>query len=401
MFSLSNIRKVNRDGYTYLECDFNCEGIKNPFSENKMWFSVKEENEDMLTDKVYDPFVLVSTIMGMYYGQDVKICGNVSPRLYHNLTHYMMTIFDMFSDHTKKIKVNVEGFATVEQNKNKLIGTGISCGVDSLLTIYENYVLTTDENFKINSLFLFNCGTHGDFKNEQAEKNWENRVKLNKRAADELGLPMYLVNCNLHAFTHEVGERKIGYLAIYSCALALQKYIKRYITSNNLSYEEIMDSRRNSRDSDFGEFSESFFPHLVSTENFELVVDGCQYTRSEKIEIISDWDIAQKYLNVCIHPNDDGSNCSCCEKCMWTLIPLDAIGKLDKFSNAFDINIYKKNCSKYKIKFVSRLHKDSMETSIFKYAKEKGMKFPPVLYSKCMMLFTRIKNKIGRIAKGS
>lgn len=397
MFVLSNLRKEIRGGWCCLKCDFKVTKGKSPFEEDTMWIAVEEKNGDMLADNVYDPFVLVPVILGMYYGQNVKIEGNISPRLYHNLTHYMMNIFDRFSDRTKMVKFSVAGFDTVDQSKKRLIGTGISCGVDSLVTIYDNYVLEDDPAFKINSLFFFNCGTHGDYENPDSQKRFENRVNLNKRAADALGLPMYLVTSNFHAFTHKIGEQTIGYLAIYSCVLGVQKYLKRYLTSSNLSYDEIMDNRENSRDFDFAEYCESFYPHLVSTENFELVIDGCQYTRAEKTERISDWEIARKYLNVCILPINRGHNCSCCEKCMWTLIPLEAMGKLDNFSGVFNIDIYKKNADLWKNKFLARTGKDSMETSVMKYAKKKGMKVPSVLGGKIRWFEHRTVQKAKKI----
>lgn len=398
MFEIKNLRKEMGGGACYLKCDFNVTGMKSPFEENTMWIAVDEKNEDMLADNVYDPFVLVPTIMGMYYGQDVKIDGNISPRLYHNLQHYMLNIFNRFSDKTKMVKVEVTGFDTVKQIDNPLIGTGISCGVDSLVTIYDNFVMENDPNFKLSSLFFFNCGTHGDFENPESQKRFKDRANLNKRAADALGLPMYTVSSNLHAFTHKWGEQVIGYLAIYSCALSMQKYVRRYLTSSNLSYDEIMVNRENSRDFDFAEYCESFYPHLVSTENFELVIDGCQYTRAEKTERIADWEIAQKYLNVCLQPINDGHNCSCCEKCMWTLIPLEAMGKLDNFKEVFDIETYKKNSKEWKTKFVARTGKDSMETSVMGYAKSKGMKVPSVPVAKAEWFEKRAVRKIKKIA---
>ena len=292
------------------------------------------------------------------------------------------------------IDVEVAGFDTVKQIANPLIGTGISCGVDSLVTIYDNFILEKDSDFRINSLFFFNCGTHGDYENPETQKRFEDRINLNKQAADALGLPMYTVSSNFHAFTHKIGEQKIGYLAIYSCALSMQKYVKRYLTSSNLSYDEIMINRKNSRDFDFAEYGESFFPHLISTENFELVIDGCQYTRAEKTERISDWEIARKYMNVCLTPVNSGHNCSACEKCMWTLIPLEAMGKLENFKEIFDIDIYKKNAMFFKRKFVARIGKDSMETSVISYAKERGMNIPTPLLSKIYWFIYRVRRKM-------
>ena len=103
----------------------------------------------------------------------------------------------------------------------------------------------------------------------------------------------------------------------------------------------------------------------------------------------------QKYLNVCVPATDKGHNCSCCNKCMWTLIPLDAMGKLDKFKGVFDIDVYKKNAFKQKCRFLAHYGKDSMETSITRYAKEHVMKLPPRRVAKIYWFAFRAFRKIG------
>lgn len=115
MFIIKNLRKEQKDEWVYLKCDFDVTEIDNPFEEKTIWMGVKKENEDMLSDNVYDPFVLVPLMLGMYYHQDVKIEGNISPRFYHNIKHYLMKIFDNFSDKTKMVNFEVNGFDTVKK----------------------------------------------------------------------------------------------------------------------------------------------------------------------------------------------------------------------------------------------------------------------------------------------
>ena len=399
MFKVKNLRKKSKDGWTYLETDFEVTDIENPFEEKTMWIAVEDKNADMLTDDVYDTFVLLPLYLGMYYHQDVHIEGEISPRLYHNIIHYIMTIFDNFSDYTQRINFTVDGVKIAKKGSVDLIGTGISCGVDSLTTIYDNFIKTADENFRINSLFLLNCGTHGDYENEETKKIWLDRAELNKKAADELGLPMYLVDSNFHAYTHKIGEIKIGYLAIYSCLLGLQKYIKRYYVASTLSYEEISRYIDIKRDVSIASYSESYLLHLISTERFELVIDGCQYKRTEKIERISDWNIAQKYLNVCVDPIENAHNCSCCSKCMRTEIVLDAMGKLDKFKQIFDIEKYHKENKLFKCKAKRDYNKDPFETEIVDYAKEHNYKMPSRLFIRTKVFIYRARRKLKTILK--
>lgn len=377
MFTLSNLKKYTKDNWCYLSCDFSVTGIENPFAEKTMWVAVEAENADMLADNVYDPFVLVPVFAGMYYKQDVHIDGNISLKLYHNVQRYLMNIFDRFSDHNSPIRFTVNGFDTVEQVGN-LIGTGISCGVDCLSTIYDNFINETDPNFRVNSLFFFDCGSHGLFEDEASHKRFRDRVELNKTAAEELGLPMYLVNSNYHAFTKKMFKAGLAYLSNYSCVLSLQRYVKRYYNSSCFSYDEIGQYAKQTRDHDIAEYSESFMVHLASTENCELVIDGCQYERGKKTERISEWTFAQKHLNVCISETVDGAhNCSRCRKCARTLVTLEAMGKLDQFKEVFNLDVWRKNTFRWKCWFLSNYGKDPMGTSAIEYAKERGMSLPP------------------------
>ena len=61
---------------------------------------------------------------------------------------------------------------------------------------------------------------------------------------------------------------------------------------------------------------------------------------------------------------------------MWTLIPLEAMGKLDNFKDVFDKDVYYKASSYYKRKFLAYENKDAMRTSVINYAKSKEMKLP-------------------------
>lgn len=279
-----------------------------------------------------------------------------------------------------------------------IIGTGISCGVDSLSTIYDHYIKEDDEDYKINALFLFNCGTHGDYENPKTYELYENRYKLNKRAADEMGLPVYQVNSNLHSITHKIGEQRVGYFAIWSCVLVLEKVIKRYYASSSNEYEEIKIFSKYMRDFDMAEFCESYLVPLIQTECLELIVDGCQYRRTQKTENISEWEIANKYLNVCVH-TEDGSNCSSCSKCMRTMIPLEAMGKLDKFAGVFDLNVYHKNVYKNKLYFKANEKRIGFAKDITDYCKTHGCTMPSMAFSKPYSMYLFLRKCGSRVKK--
>ena len=373
MIHISNLRKESADGWTKLIVDITYGGGGyNCLVEPNIWIAVKDEYAYMLSDDVYDAFVLVPLYIGMSYNEDIHIHGCVSKKLYKNVMTYLQKILCDFSDKLSRIDIHVDGFKTAD-GEPEIIGTGISCGIDSFTTIYDHYANEDDPDYRINTLFFHNCGSHGGY-GEKSKQLFFDRYALNKPAADELGLPIYLIDSNLHAFERNVGHyQNIGYFARFSCIIGLQRAIKKYYMASAYSYEEI---KRFSSDIDFAEFSESYSVPLMCTEKLEFVIDGCQYTRSQKTEHIADWEIAQKYMNVCTDASAEGHNCSKCGKCMRTLLALEALGKLNNFAGVFDIETYKKHSFANKCDIVLHKGRDAFSYDNYKFALTHGMRMP-------------------------
>lgn len=399
MIHVSNLRKESADSWTRLVADFTYSGggvLRD--LEPAIWLSVKDENAHMLADDVYDGFVLVPLYLAMYLKEDLHIHGNVSKHLYRNVMNYLQRILCDFSPDLSRVNVSVDGFAEAAGNQS-VIGTGISCGVDSLTTIYDRYVNETDPDYRVNGLFLFNCGTHGDY-GEKSSELWRVRYELNKRCADELGLPVYQVDTNFHAFTHKVGsDPKAGYFAIWSCVLGLGRAVRRYYVSSAYSYVQMLKFGLMKRDSDFSEFSESYSVPLIRTERTELIPDGCQYERSQKTERISSWDIARKYLNICVNPDSEGHNCSRCVKCLRTLIPLEALGRLEDFSGVFDLSTYRRHSFRGKCDAVINRKDDGMREDNCNFARQHGLKLPSYPVAWLYLLPSRTYSLIKRAAR--
>ena len=391
MIEISNLRKYTHEGLTRLEADINFTDVESPYAEKTIYFEVDATYGDMLADDTYDAFVLAPLYLAMYHKQDLHICGNISKKLYQNIKWYIPKIFCDFSDALSSVEFIVDGFNPPKPQGN-LIGAGISCGVDSLSTIYDHFINEIDADYRINALFLFNSGTHGNFEDPSTQKFFQARYNRNINAANELGLPVYTVTCNLHAFTHKIAGMKseylakfpflvgakAGYLGIYSCIFSLQNSIRRYYFSNGLSYEQIKKFSTYYHDYDMVGFCELYLVPLIQTERLELIIDGCQYRRVDKLKKIVDWEIAQKYLNVCLDKTNDASNCGTCPKCLMTLMTLEILGKLDEFSEVFDMADYRQRSFEYKIRCLNDYGKNPFETENIDFARENNFPVPTI-----------------------
>ncbi len=376
MIEISNLRKYTRGDLTRLEVDINFTDMESPYSERTLYFEIDKKFSYMLADDTCDAFVLIPLYLAMLHKQDLHIHGRISAKLYQNIKWYVQKIWCDFYDGLSPINFTVDGFIPPPKKRGKLIGTGISCGVDSLSTIYDHFIRERDANFRINALFYFNCGIFGEFGDPQWLELTLNRNEPGKRAAKDLGLPCYYLNSNLHAFRKLADMNKLNFIAVYSCALSLGNAVSRYYISSGTNYQEIKQFNDHYHNRDMSGFAESYLVPLIQTERTELIIDGCQYRRVDKLKNIVDWDIARKYLNVCWQYTPDGSNCGGCGKCLRTLLPLEIMGKLDDFVAVFDIEKYHALSFRYKIHCLKNYGKDPFETENVDFARENNFPMP-------------------------
>ena len=396
MIEISNLRVLQEKEWTKVVVDIKSE-INRFDKEDTMWVAVMNENATMLNDENYDAFLCLPVIMAMYYKTDLYIHGNVSKILYHNVLKYVQSIYGFFKNDTKKINIKVDGFAEVQESGG-IIGTGMSCGIDCLQTIYDNFYLEDDEDYKINGLFMLNCGWHGWYDKSDTYRLILERSKKNKEASDELNIPFYLVDSNIHAFLPHLGD-KASYFNLYTCAFALEKGLSKYYISSSYSYRDILRIGYRSRNIDFSEFGDPLVIPLLRSGRLELISDGCQYDRTEKTERIVDWEIPKKFLNVCC-VNDNEENCSVCPKCIRTLLTLDAMDKIYDYKALFNISAYKKHSFPYKCKMVltGKDGKDGFMSDLYRFYKLKKKRLPPrtiaFIYFVPYIIINKIKRKL-------
>ena len=380
MIELSGLRKYTTGGAVRLEADIKFHGMTSPYPERTIYFEVDEANGHMLADDSYDAFVLVPLFVAMFHKQDLRIRGKISKRLFQNVKWYIQRIFCDYSPDLSPVNVIVDG-TIVNDKRGNIVGTGISCGIDSLSTIYDHFIREDDPAYKINALFYFNHDMHNHRTDSSGQVLYKNLLARNRSAAQDLNLPLYSLESNLYVFNDVIIKLRkkfisFSYVSMDSCILALSGAISRYYISNGDSYNEIKIFHDLYHDNDMAGFCDSYFVPLIQTERTELIIDGCQYRRVDKLKRIVDWDIAQKYLNVCWTNNADGSNCGHCPKCLRTLLPLEILGKLDAYAKVFDVEAYKRNSLGYKVHCLKNYGKAPFDTENVDLAKERNFKMP-------------------------
>lgn len=393
MITFSDFRKEQDGQRVRLLCNIKVTGgeAEKCLPDDKLWISIDRPYGYMLNEKICDGYFLIAMVFGMYFGQDVRLCGKVSKRLYNNLMNYGQTILMNHDPGLQKTYVETDGFLTDDyfEQDRKIIGAPGAFGVDALTTLYDKWLHEEDADHRINMVFSFNCGINGAYDDPNTKKLRTDRKKLWKAGFDELGIPIADVDTNIHQFLHNrmFVYAAACYLGRYFCILNLQGGVKKYYLPSGFSYWDVMNfgklpfkpNRRGTGDIGLS-YEEPFFAPLLNTEHIELVLDGAQYQRTEKIEKIAEWDFTYRYLNVC-QPGkqltgDFSRNCSVCPKCLYTMLCLDAMGKLDAYDKVFDLQQYYAKKYIYLCQMVETQKDNLLTYDALRYAEKKGFILP-------------------------
>lgn len=320
----------------------------------QMWYEVEKQYEAYLCTERADAFVAAVLLYAMERGYDISSETVVTDKLLFQLTNFFIPVVSKNIDSYKEISITAETCSDELKCEGK-VGTGVSGGVDSFYTLLKNRN-SGQSKFKI---------THGTFLNVGAaptKELHEERLKSARNIAKELQIELVVVNSNMNGF---LGDEFVKSHTFRSCSaiLAIQKLFSVFYYSSGIS---IADFQLN------GE-STAYFDLLnlmcLSTRNTTFYSYGGEADRGEKINYISNFLIAQKYLNVCVVSEE---NCNQCFKCVRTMLELYAEDVLDKYGDVFDIQFFHQNKKWYLINCVRNINQDlNLKETYLKLKKKK------------------------------
>jgi hypothetical protein len=328
-----------------------------------LWYEVDEKYVDLVSERL-DAAVVALLIPAMSYGGTLFLDGNVSHRLIYNLQNSVQIVFQKLipSTHLLKIKAKKIDMSNDRQNG---VATGFSAGVDSFSVLNDHFFQKTVSGYQLTHLLFNNVGSHGD---HAPLRFFNDRFSRIKRMAAEIGLPCIKVNSNLHDFYPKwMSFRQTHTPRNMSVGLLLQKGIGRWLYASSYQHEQ-----QHVAPSDDSAYADMVTLPLLSTDTFDAFSAGGEYSRVEKTLQIVDNPFAQRYLDVCALRSD--TNCSHCWKCLRTLLTLEIAGKIDKFSEVFDLDVYEQR----RIFYISRVlrSREALPREIVAFAQQKDFRFP-------------------------
>lgn len=340
-----------------------CASVTLGDKEDSAWFSVEPQFGGDLTDDRADAFVVGFLTTAMRMGADIICEAPITRRLKYQLEQYLIPTMAANMDIYHPVAIH--GPVTdIPLPCEGAVGTGWTGGVDSMYTLM-SHTRPEESGVKLTHLLVANVGTL------ESDHNTELLHYMAQSArngiAREQSLGVVAVDSNIQLLQQE------DYLAVAAfrlpaAVLALQKLFGVFLNSG--AYE-------------FGRFSfvkeNSAYYELLPLSCFEtdctvFYSAGSHVSRIRKLEELSDYPPAQKYLHPCIYA--EGTNCGKCGKCIRTLGVLDALGTLEKFRQVFDVEYFNQNRDFYLEDILS--HSRSQHYGeVIALLKQKGIKIPP------------------------
>lgn len=344
---------TNDSAHTRLQAEIEQDGVS-----HIVWAEVDNKYTEYLCYERSDAFVIGLLHYAMKHNHDIVCEAPMGEYLYYQITTYLVDAISKGSPqmHAIHIKADVDSEKLPCACK---IGTGISCGIDSL------HVLacqsgTSLKRHNITHLAFNNVGSHGE--GERAKNLFTERRKQAESFCEEYGFELTEVNSNImdefeqdHFITHTFTSM----FAVF----CLQKLYSIYYYASGRQFADFSLNDTN-RDCSYYDL---LLAEAFSTENMKIYSEGGTLSRLEKTRNVIEYPPSYKYLNVCTRTAD---NCNRCEKCTRTLLALDVLGKLDCYKNVFDIEYYRKHKQKYlKTLLVKRFVHNVVYTELYPYLK--------------------------------
>lgn len=289
-----------------------------PGMPERLWFEFPEDCGDLVTDRA-DAFLSAMLLVAMRHGENIiEVRGEVSPRFLIGINEYQ-TAFSMWPIwRFKPIRIECESLIpTSIENGPEIVMSAFSGGLDSFFTL--KFYLPGNElpkSVQISHLLFI----HGfDIKLE-----YSGSFPLLRDAysamCDRLGIKLISSRTNHQQFGTRQNWGLYHGSALIGAAHAVGRRTSMFHVPSSHSFTNLMP---------WG--SDPGIDYLLSTEGTQVMHHGSGFTRTEKTEAIGHWEETWDKLRVCAL-DDSPVNCSKCEKCVRTMMTLDMLGVLERYS---------------------------------------------------------------------
>jgi hypothetical protein len=295
--------------------------------EEKIWFETKDI--DLSVGDPNTAFLSIAILPAMLVGEDIDMSNfSVSEKLLSSVHSIQEIYFNWFKELDLK-KVNILNATADNRTRGQggITASFFSGGIDSFYT-----VLNSEENLKDKKIQKLIYIYGYDIRLGDSELFSKTKEHLDITAND-LGKQILYISTNLREFT----EKILSWDFIHGAALIAIAHIF------SGSIETIYISASNSIGQLTPNGSHPQLDPLFESEKLKIIHYGIEQKRIEKIiNRISKSSVALSHLRVCWKNSGGDINCGVCEKCVRTMIALEAGNVLDRaktFNNRLDVSL--------------------------------------------------------------
>ena len=326
------------------------------------WFSVEAEYGQYLVEDRLDAFVVGFLTTAMRLGEDICCEGPISRRLYYQLTEYLIPAMAANMEIYHPIAIHAP-LTDTPLPCERAVGTGWTGGVDSMYTLM-THLNAEEPSRRLTHLMVANVGTleGGDTRKTLCYMT----EKARGGVAAELGLRVVSVDSNLQELQNEKYLAVAGF-RLPAAVLALQKLFGVFYNSAGYEFHRFSFVQENSA------YYELLPLSCFETDTTVLYSTGGQVTRMGKLQALSEFPLAHKYLHPCIYIRRE--NCGSCGKCVRTLGALYALGTLERFGEVFDVARFHREKDEYLANILS--HSESQHYGeVLAMVRKRGVPIP-------------------------
>lgn len=328
MIHIGSPKVVYEDNNAILYTDVIIDG-----KSDTIWFKVDKIYGEYLCFERSDAYVIAMLNFAMRNGHDIECEVPISEDIYYNIDKYLIDALVKYNKCFYRPIIRAQ-VASEPLPCANAVGTGISCGVDSLHSL-ANQTNLKFKKHNITHLTFNNVGSHGEGK--KASDLFAKRCEKPIAFAKEYGFEIIISDSNLMDVVEQSHYKTHTYSSMFPIYCLQKLYSVYYYASSGYKYHEFRLDDGNSRSC--GSYEMLSLP-LFSTHNLRIYSEGEGLSRMDKLKKVVKYTPSYKYLNVCLASE---YNCGKCEKCIRTLLGIDALGELDRYKDVFDIEYYRKH----------------------------------------------------------
>ena len=271
-----------------------------------------------------EALLAVTLMPAMRAGAELQMGTEISKRILEAVPTLQDIHHTWYPDFFQHIPVTETTPVERHNPEAQRVGLFFSLGVDSWYTFLKHRDTITDLIFVWGVDIFFNQTSLF----EEAKRNLQ-------IVADAFQKNLVIVKTNMTEFT----DPYTPYHHIFGSALSgighlLSGGLKTVYISAHLTYKNLIEAG-----------SHALVDPLWSSETLQVIHEGEDAPRLEKVRLLAQDEVAMQTLRVCWRNIGEVYNCGTCEKCLRTMVALQAVGALERcatFNTKIDIKQLRK-----------------------------------------------------------